>query len=94
MTFVNHLKGYKFLFAPKVKKQIRKLGVNVETKIYEKLDMLISGEQGLDVKKLANHKKPTYRLRVGDYRVVYEVYNKKVVILVIKVDHRKDIYQA
>ncbi len=34
-----------------------------------------------------------YRIRVGDYRVIYEIYDARVIIEVIKVAHRKDIYR-
>jgi mRNA interferase RelE/StbE len=35
----------------------------------------------------------TYRTRVGKYRIVYEIYDKKVLVVVVNVDQRKDIYQ-
>jgi mRNA interferase RelE/StbE len=34
-----------------------------------------------------------YRIRVGDYRVIYEVYEDRVVIEVVRVSHRRDIYR-
>lgn len=34
-----------------------------------------------------------YRLRVGDYRIIYEVYDDTIIIEVIKVGHRKDVYR-
>lgn len=34
-----------------------------------------------------------YRVRVGDYRIVYEVYDDRLVVLVIRVGHRRDIYR-
>lgn len=34
-----------------------------------------------------------YRVRVGDYRIVYEVYDDRLVVLVISVGHRRDIYR-
>ena len=35
----------------------------------------------------------TYRIRVGDYRVIYEVYNDVLIVEVIRVRHRKDAYR-
>ncbi len=35
----------------------------------------------------------TYRMRVGDYRVLYEVYHKSVHIQIVRVKHRKDVYR-
>jgi mRNA-degrading endonuclease RelE of RelBE toxin-antitoxin system len=46
----------------------------------------------------SNHKKlagaeRTYRIRVGEYRVIYEVLGEVLLIEVIKVGHRKDVYR-
>jgi Cytotoxic translational repressor of toxin-antitoxin stability system len=35
-----------------------------------------------------------YRIRVGDYRVIYEIHDDVLVVLVIKVGHRQDVYQG
>jgi mRNA interferase RelE/StbE len=35
----------------------------------------------------------TYRIRVGDYRVVYEVVQASAIILIVRVRHRKDVYE-
>lgn len=34
------------------------------------------------------------RLRVGDYRVIYKVYEETVVVFIVEIDHRKEIYQS
>ena len=56
-----------------------------------KLDLLIKGVQGLDVKKLQGVC-DQYRLRVGKYRIIFTVDKGKLIVLVVEVDHRKDIY--
>jgi mRNA interferase RelE/StbE len=45
------------------------------------------------IKKLAGYD-DRYRLRVGDYRVLYEVIDGQLVILVVGVGHRREIYRA
>jgi mRNA interferase RelE/StbE len=45
------------------------------------------------VKKLAGYE-DRYRLRVGDYRVFYEVRDGQLVILVVGIGHRREIYRA
>jgi mRNA interferase RelE/StbE len=35
-----------------------------------------------------------YRIRSGDYRIVYQILEKKLVILIIKIGHRRDIYRS
>jgi mRNA interferase RelE/StbE len=46
-----------------------------------------------NVKKLAGYE-DRYRLRVGDYRIIYEIMDEQLVILVVGVGHRREIYQA
>lgn len=46
-----------------------------------------------NVKKLAGYE-DRYRLRVGDYRVIYEVIDGQLVILIVGVGHRREIYGA
>ncbi len=57
-------------------------------RIIEKIEGLCDNLAG-DIKKLANHT-PEYRLRIGDYRVLFEVSGDK--IIVYRVRHRKDAY--
>lgn len=46
-----------------------------------------------DVKKLAGYA-DRYRLRVGDYRVIYEIADERLIILVVGVGHRREAYRA
>jgi mRNA interferase RelE/StbE len=46
-----------------------------------------------DIKKLDGHD-DRYRLRVGDYRIIYEIIDGQLVILVVGVGHRREIYRA
>ncbi len=39
--------------------------------------------------KLKNHR----RIRVGDYRVIYRVYEDRILVLIVEIDHRKDVYE-
>ncbi|MDQ7016293.1 MAG: type II toxin-antitoxin system RelE/ParE family toxin [Gammaproteobacteria bacterium] len=66
-------------------KQIPKLDAK---KVVGKLQQLENG-LSVNVKKLTNFS-PEYRLRVGDYRVLFEIENQ--LILVYRVKHRKDAY--
>ena len=48
--------------------------------------------QGAGVKKLRGQP-DGYRLRVGDYRVLYEVHDKRRLVFVVKLGHRRDVYR-
>lgn len=43
-------------------------------------------------KPLTREWKDYRRIRVGDYRVIYKVFEDKVIVLIVEVDHRKDVY--
>jgi mRNA interferase RelE/StbE len=49
--------------------------------------------QDADIKKLAGYS-DRYRLRVGDYRVIYEIADAQLIILIVGVGHRREAYRA
>jgi mRNA interferase RelE/StbE len=36
----------------------------------------------------------SYRIRVGDFRVIYEIYQEQVLVLVVQIDHRREVYKG
>ncbi len=46
-----------------------------------------------DIKKLAGYS-DRYRLRIGEYRVIYEIADEQLIILVVGVGHRREAYRA
>ena len=46
-----------------------------------------------DIKKLAGYS-DRYRLRAGDYRIIYEIADTQLIILIVGVGHRRDAYRA
>lgn len=79
---------YKILIKKRAKKFIDKLPQNEKQRIAEALEGLpLNG----DIKKMQNHER-IYRLRVGDYRIIYEVDNGELVIIVIDAGNRGEIY--
>ena len=92
MVFINNLKGYTIILAPSAEKVLNAIEQRNAIAIREKLKALVGGQQNLDVKKIVAMKRPTYRLRVGNYRVLYEIHEKEIVVKVIRIAHRKDAY--
>jgi len=83
---------YKVLFTQRAEKQINSLPSNVKKRVKEKLIGLKQNPLSGDVKKL-KVKHTRYRLRVGDYRIIYDIEKKSVTVLVLTVRHRKDVYR-
>jgi len=80
---------YKIKFDKKSKKDLLELEKNYQTLVLSKIELLSENLQG-DVKKLTNFT-PEYRLRVGNYRVLFEVEND--LIIIYKIKHRKESYK-
>jgi len=86
------LKGYKLNYSEPAKKFLSKCDKTLAKKIEEKLNQLTNGYQGLDIKKLKAYQESTYRLRVNNIRVLFNIINKELLVYVIEIDHRKSIY--
>lgn len=84
--------GYKLAFTSQAAKELKKLEHGVSKKINEKLQTLVKGTANLDITKMQGIAE-TYRLRWGDYRIVFEVHQDIITILVIGVGHRREIYR-
>jgi mRNA interferase RelE/StbE len=77
-------------FSNKGLKQLTKLERDIQERVVVALERIRVRPQAY-VKRLVGT--PYYRLRVGDYRVILDVDNGKLIILVIYVGHRKKVYQ-
>ena len=79
---------YQLEFKPKAVKDLQAIPRKTQQRILDKIERLQDNLQG-DVKKLTNFT-PEYRLRVGDYRVLFEIEQQALVIYRIR--HRKESY--
>ena len=73
---------YGIEFKPKAVKDLRSLPKQIQSKVLEKIQLMENDLAG-DVKKLTNFT-PEYRLRVGNYRVLFEIENENIVIYRVK----------
>lgn len=89
----NYLKGYDLNFTPAAKRDLKKLEIKHAADIVEKLEDLVKGVENLDITPLEGTQEPIFRLRVGDYRAIYEVKKHIITVSVIEVGHRKQIYR-
>ena len=73
------------------RKDLRKLDQVPRARIGEAIDGLASDPHPPGSRKMIGSE-ALFRIRVGDYRVIYEVRNEVLTIFIIKVGHRKNIY--
>ena len=83
---------YEIVLTGKARKQLSELPKKVQAAIAEALEGLPEGLNH-NCKKLAGPSN-SYRLRVGDYRIIFQIERGKLVIVVIKIAHRRDVYRA
>jgi len=81
---------YDIKIKPKALKQLKKLPKNITERILKKVAFIKDTPQSF-MKKLES--KDIWSLRVGDYRVLIDVYEDKRLMEIIKVGHRKEIYE-
>ena len=72
-------------------KALKKIPKANRKRIVDKIDSLAESPPNPDTTKMKGNN-PFHKVRVGDYRIVYEIQEDVLVILVVKIGHRKDIY--
>jgi mRNA interferase RelE/StbE len=83
---------YTVKIANKAQKELKKVSAPYQQKIVKAIKELALNPMPVGIKKLKGQINQ-YRVRVADYRIIYEVHGTELVILVVKVGHRKSVYQ-
>lgn len=85
---------FKVEYTPKAVKQLTKLDKYTRNLIYAWIDKNLQDCENPRIhgKGLTSNRSGQWRYRIGDYRLVCEIYDKKITILVLEIGHRKNIY--
>ncbi len=73
-------------------KQIRKLGPQAQVRILKTVEILSETPRPPQVKQLVGGS-VEWRIRTGDYRVIYEIHDRELLVLVVRVGHRSEVYR-
>jgi len=82
---------YSYEFKTKALRQLKKLDKSTQRKILERLDLISKEEILFSNKRLTKFKLGSFRLRIGDYRLIYDIDGKMITILLL--GHRKEVYK-
>jgi mRNA interferase RelE/StbE len=85
--------GYRVLFKPSADKALRKLPESVQKRIAAAAQELGDDPRPPGCAKLEGEDN-LWRIRVGVYRIVYVVQDDELIVLVVRVAHRKDVYRG
>ncbi|MBP9765431.1 type II toxin-antitoxin system RelE/ParE family toxin [Candidatus Babeliales bacterium] len=91
MVKENKFKNYTIEFSKSAQKDFKKLNPQIQHSISLKLQNLKSDSSNLDIKKMQG-KDNTYRIRDGKYRIIFEDHKHILIVLVIEVGLRGDVY--
>ncbi|MFK5975011.1 MAG: type II toxin-antitoxin system RelE/ParE family toxin [Sulfurovum sp.] len=85
---------YELNFLSSAKKEFKKIDSHAQKFIKEKLLLLISNPDSLknNIKPLKGEYKGKFRLRISQYRVIFQVKDEELIILIIRIGHRKEVY--
>jgi mRNA interferase RelE/StbE len=84
--------AYEVAFKPSAFRSLANLPKPAQKRILVKIESLAEKPFPPGVKKLKGEE-DLYRIRAGDYRVIYQVQSELLLVLVVRIGHRKEIYQ-
>lgn len=83
--------AYQVLIERKAEKDLKKLPKEIQGKIIETILNLKNNSRPFSVRKISDSNN-YYRLRVSDYRIIYEINDDKKKINIFRIRHRKEVY--
>ncbi len=84
--------AYQIVIVRAIQKQINKLPADVQSRVDEKIQRLKTNPRSEGVKKLKGYDSE-YRIRVGSYRIRYDIDDEQAVVRILQCRHRKDVYR-
>ena len=85
--------AYTIEIARPAQRQLKKLDASIRRNVSRRIDQLAKDPRPPGVVKLTDVSPPIYRVREGQYRVLYTINDDKLVVLVVRVAHRSDAYR-
>ena len=83
---------YAIQFTPRAQRDFSALDRTVQQRLRRHIDRLAENPFPVGVKKL-HAEAPFYRIRVSDYRIIYQVEASERLVIVVKIVHRKEVYR-
>ncbi len=84
--------NYTVRLSPRVQKTLDRLPGDLRSRLMRKLEALEENPRPVGVEKLAGVE-DLYRVRVGDWRVVYAIRDRELIVIVVRIGNRRDVYR-
>jgi mRNA interferase RelE/StbE len=83
---------YEIIITKSIQKQLDNLPNNIQERVYQKIAQLAEEPRPDGAVKLKGYDNE-YRIRIGDYRLVYEIRDEQLIVLLVQCKHRRDVYK-
>ncbi len=83
---------YTVRYEPEALESLANLPRQIQARIVKKVDWLVENFDNINPLGLTGDLAEFYKLRVGDYRAIYELSNSEDEIIIVRLGHRRDIY--
>jgi len=87
----SNFEGFSIIWLKAAHKNFEKLPTTTQKAIIKQIDFLNTPHENSDIKKLKGHS-DLYRLRIGDYRVIFSINKQTTQICISAIGHRREIY--
>jgi mRNA interferase RelE/StbE len=84
--------AYTIQFLPAAAKQLGKLDAPIRRRIAAAIDGLAENPRPAGAKKLQGSV-DLWRIRIGDFRVIYQIHDRQMLVIIVTIGHRSDIYR-
>ena len=85
--------AYVVEFAPAARRQLKKLDRPVQKRILRRVERLEIQPRQKTAERLKVTAKPLCRVREGDYRIIYTIEDDRLIVLVVRIGHRSEVYR-
>jgi len=81
------------VFTKNAQKALLNLDYAIQERIERKIEWLVNNFEAIKPQRLSGQLSHLYKLRVGDYRVIYSIDSEEHIIYIMDLGHRRDIYK-
>jgi mRNA interferase RelE/StbE len=84
---------YRIEVSATAERQLKKIRPEDKVRILRSISLLASEPRPGGCRKMSGYDN-IYRIRVGNYRVIYEIDGKRIIIVILKIGHRREVYRG
>ena len=83
---------YRIEISATAERQLKKIRREDKVRILRSISLLAGDPRPSGCRKMSGYD-DIYRLRIGDYRVIYEVDGRRIIVVILKIGHRREVYR-